>query len=267
MAGDWIKMRGALLEHPKVVAITRHLWINPKFKSWILPGCLAPEGLVSDAALRCVTCGALLRFWSASREHGKWHGEDLVLKHSELVDVDQMSGVPGLGEAMLEVGWLRNSDGLILPNFKEFNVPMTGAERQKVYREKHHNESVTTPLREPRHKTVTREEKRREEKKEDNPPTPLGAARLVFVPPEWVPVEAWRDYVEMRVRVRKPMTARAKELAVIELGKLRDQGHEPKAVLEQSVARSWAGLFPIGGRTSRSAEAVKAFVGGHHEGS
>lgn len=72
-------------------------------------------------------------------------------------------------------------------------------------------------------------------------------------PPEWVDPEAWVAYVAMRDRIRKPMTARAKELAIGRLTELRDQGQDAKAVLEQSVFNSWQGLFavkPAGGNSA-----------------
>ncbi len=62
--------------------------------------------------------------------------------------------------------------------------------------------------------------------------------------PSWVPEEPWISFVEMRVKIRAPLTDKAKTLALAELSALRDQGHDPRAVLEQSVMRSWRGLFP-----------------------
>jgi uncharacterized protein YdaU (DUF1376 family) len=67
-----------------------------------------------------------------------------------------------------------------------------------------------------------------------------------FALPEWVPVEAWQGYIETRKKKRAPNTDHALDLAVRELEKLRVAGHDPKAVLEQSVFRGWQGLFPIG---------------------
>lgn len=64
-----------------------------------------------------------------------------------------------------------------------------------------------------------------------------------FALPEWVPADAWDAFLETRVKIRAPMTDRAKTLAISELRKLRDQGHDPRAVLEQSVLRGWRGLF------------------------
>lgn len=66
-----------------------------------------------------------------------------------------------------------------------------------------------------------------------------------FILPAWVPKKAWKDYLDMRQRIRKAMTDRAKELAVRELQRLVGLGESAEKILEQSVMNSWQGLFPI----------------------
>ena len=63
---------------------------------------------------------------------------------------------------------------------------------------------------------------------------------------------AFGDYVEMRKAMKKPMTEKAKDLAVRKLKKLAaipftDELDVSTAVkvLEQSIERSWIGLFPL----------------------
>jgi len=63
--------------------------------------------------------------------------------------------------------------------------------------------------------------------------------------PEWVPEEEFNEYKKMRIKIKKPMTDHAVELAIKELEKLKDKGYDPKAVLEQSILNSWQGLFPL----------------------
>jgi hypothetical protein len=87
-----------------------------------------------------------------------------------------------------------------------------------------------------------REDKRRVETTPTAMPKPAAPA---FVLPDWVDPTAWADYVAMRVKIRKPMTDRAKSLAIGDLEKLRAQGHDPKLVLEASILNSWAGVFPL----------------------
>jgi hypothetical protein len=76
------------------------------------------------------------------------------------------------------------------------------------------------------------------EKKE--PPKPPRGFDL----PEWVPLEPWSGFLEMRTRIRKPMTDRAKRLAVDKLEVLKGDGHSPTIVLNQSTLNSWQDLFP-----------------------
>lgn len=64
--------------------------------------------------------------------------------------------------------------------------------------------------------------------------------------PAWIPADAWAGYVEMRVAIKKPLkTERAINLAINTLTKLRDEGNDPGAVLDQSVMHSWIGLFAV----------------------
>lgn len=86
------------------------------------------------------------------------------------------------------------------------------------------------------------------------------ATRKIEVPP-WLPAEAWQGYVQMRVRIKRPLTDRAKALAIAELDKLRQQGHDPSAVLDQSTLNSWQGLFPL-----RESDASKPQRSGVHIG-
>ena len=69
-----------------------------------------------------------------------------------------------------------------------------------------------------------------------------------------VPVELWLSYVEMRKRIRKPMTDHAGELIRRELQKLKDQGHDPIEVLERSIMNSWQGVFPLKGHRNGQPE-------------
>lgn len=63
--------------------------------------------------------------------------------------------------------------------------------------------------------------------------------------PDWIPSDAWAGYQEMRKKIKKPMTDRAVSLAIGTLEKLRAEGNDPGAVLDQSTLNSWQGLFPI----------------------
>ena len=179
MAGDWIKMRGGLFSSPKLIAMSRALHTNREFREWLTPGGGGTMNgqLVSDYALRCVTGALLCVTWSWSREFGKsLSNGDCLLQHITIDDIDGIACAPGVGAAMERVGWAKSTtddSGVILPNFfTDMNIPATNAERQKAYRQRKkgdefggemRNESVTTPLRNARNKTVTRGEEEEEE--------------------------------------------------------------------------------------------------------
>lgn len=63
--------------------------------------------------------------------------------------------------------------------------------------------------------------------------------------PDWVPVDAWNGFLAMRKSIKSPVSADGLPLAIKKLAELRDAGHDPRAVLEQSTLNSYKGLFPI----------------------
>lgn len=75
--------------------------------------------------------------------------------------------------------------------------------------------------------------------------------RYSFKPPDWVPAGAWSAFVDMRRKIRAPLTNRAAELAVGELDTLKAAGNAPAAVLDQSVMNSWRGLFAVKSNVSQ----------------
>lgn len=81
--------------------------------------------------------------------------------------------------------------------------------------------------------------------------------------PNWLPADTWADFIAMRKSIRKPMTPAAMRLQFKALANLRDQGHDPRAVLEQSIAASWQGLFPLkgDGRDGAQASSDERFAG------
>lgn len=63
--------------------------------------------------------------------------------------------------------------------------------------------------------------------------------------PEWLPREAWNGFKAMRVKIKKPLTDRAMTMAIGTLSDLRDAGHDPAAVLDQSTMHCWQDLYEI----------------------
>jgi hypothetical protein len=78
--------------------------------------------------------------------------------------------------------------------------------------------------------------------KKDKPSLDMRASK--FVLPDHIPSQPWVDFEDMRRRIGKPMTQRAKELAVMRLDKLAEDGWPPGDVLNHSTLNSYQGLFP-----------------------
>ena len=76
----------------------------------------------------------------------------------------------------------------------------------------------------------------------------LRVTRLIISPiqiPDWIPVDAWNDFVDSRKKLRKPLTQGAIKLAISTLSKLKLEGNDPKEVIEQSILSGYSGLFPV----------------------
>lgn len=229
MAGDWIKMRCDLQTHPKVVRMA--------------------SALNADR-LRIV--GGLHAVWSLFDAHSS----DGQLDGYTTDAIDAILGFPGFAEAMRTVGWLV-ADGqlIVLPRFDEHNG--RSSKRRANETERKRSERSTQAVRSLSASDAdslrTREEKRREEKKEQEA-TPHAAhdgapaessTRFTFKAPEWVPHAEWQAFVEMRRKIRAPLTNHAAKLAVDELEDLAGSGNDPAAVLNQSVMNGWKGLFKL----------------------
>ena len=61
--------------------------------------------------------------------------------------------------------------------------------------------------------------------------------------PDWLPADTWADWCAYR-KVKGGWTDRAKQLSIRSLDRLRAQGHEPRAVIENAIEFGWAGLYP-----------------------
>jgi len=103
-----------------------------------------------------------------------------------------------------------------------------------------------------------------------NPPDPL-LGRTVknrkepseeFELPDVIPASAWEDYRQHRNSSKRKMTLKAEQLAIKKLLELQQAGHDPEAVIEQSIVHGWIGLFQI---NAHSAGVANATVGDRSE--
>jgi hypothetical protein len=86
-----------------------------------------------------------------------------------------------------------------------------------------------------------------------------------FVLPDWVPLVEWNGFVEMRKKSRKPLTDYAKTLVLAALEKLVSDGEDAAAVLNQSTAKNWLGVFPVKGDENGRATAGNGATRGKTE--
>ena len=61
--------------------------------------------------------------------------------------------------------------------------------------------------------------------------------------PDWLPLPEWQGFLEMRKAKRATPTARAIELLIADLEKMKAKGINIAEVLNESVKRNWTGVF------------------------
>jgi len=162
MADDWIRMRTDLVRDPKLLRMAKRL----------------AEGELSNVTrnvTRNAAVGAVLAIWGNARRNGRMLDEspdDLLLAGAELADLDDVSELPGTGDAMAFAGWVvEDASGLIFPGFfADYNTPVganyreKNRERQRRFRERKRTGNRNVTRNALRNVTVTdRGEERREE--------------------------------------------------------------------------------------------------------
>jgi len=108
---------------------------------------------VTRHALRDVTLAGLTRVWS----HACRHTTDGIFRGVDLAYLDDLSRIPGFGQAMQIVGWAaydESTSTLTLPNFTEHNAPdkngqrsqTAAARRAQRYRDKQRSQLPDPPI-------------------------------------------------------------------------------------------------------------------------
>ena len=96
------------------------------------------------------------------------------------------------------------------------------------------NQEVTQTVskRNPNHKPITNNHK------------PIDKGTVVPLP-DGFPIDTWLAFVDMRKKLKKPMTDHAMELMIKMLNKMKDAGQDIKEVLEQSITKSWSDVYEL----------------------
>jgi len=175
---SWIKMRVSLPRDPRVIVIAAKLAGNREFISWLtdqMPWITETETayhVVARPVVVAVTVTGLLQVWGVTREDGRADGEDMLLPCATLDTLDEIASVPGIGQAMSDVGWAVEEPTfeVRLPKFLRNNTPPDDLRRQKDAERKRRQRAkmsadASTDASTDAHVTVlARVEKSREEK-------------------------------------------------------------------------------------------------------
>jgi hypothetical protein len=61
--------------------------------------------------------------------------------------------------------------------------------------------------------------------------------------PDWLNKTDWNDFVEMRKKLKKPMTDRAVKLMISKLEIMKNKGIDTSAVLQKSIVSDWIDVY------------------------
>jgi hypothetical protein len=61
--------------------------------------------------------------------------------------------------------------------------------------------------------------------------------------PSYLSRETWDEFEIMRMKMRKPMTDKARKLILYELQRIKEAGHDPNKSLDQSILHCWADVY------------------------
>ena len=63
--------------------------------------------------------------------------------------------------------------------------------------------------------------------------------------PNFIPAEAWNEYLAMRKQIKKPATEYAQKLLIKKLLKMFNDGDDLEVVLENSIVNNWTDVYPL----------------------
>jgi len=235
MANEWFRLWHDMPNDPKWRTIAR------------VSG--QPVSLVLSVALHVMTDASR----NVTRGHADVTAEDIasaldVTEADIQAVLDAMQGRVMDGERL--TGWEKRQ-----PKKEDVGNPETraksAAERKRDQRERERQaasgDQSRTSHAESREVTTDKEEDKDKEEKQ-TPPNPRkrgnGFDASAIDLPEWLDGEDWQRWVADRKARKKPVTEEAAKLQLKQLADLRAEGHQPRAVIANSIASGYQGLFP-----------------------
>lgn len=200
-------------------------WIKMRADLFTHPKVVRIASAHRTDTLRAV--GALMSVWCLFDAHS----EDGRLDGYTPETLDMHLRWPGFSESMIGVGWLEfDGESLVLPRFDAHNGQSAKRRAQEADRKREARKSSADEADTKR----TREEKRREEVVVTGVTTPPA--------PEGLDLRAWDRWADYRKKIRKPIKPASMQPAMAALAK---HGANQAAVVEQSIANGWQGLFDL----------------------
>lgn len=109
---------------------------------------------------------------------------------------------------------------------------------------------------------ANQEPRTKKQETEEHPPTPRkrgnGFDAAAIELPDWLDPEDWHRWVADRKTRKKPVTEEAAKLQLKQLADLRAEGHQPSAVIANSIASGYQGLYPPRAQTRMKPNGVTA---------
>jgi hypothetical protein len=253
----WIKFDKDLIDDPRIIRAAEELAHRYTLS---VENCTGPGFVIGKdidetqilAFMRNAVTGALVTLWVYADTHIR-NGDELPIS---MWAIDRMVGIEGFCQLIGE-DWVtteNHGNTVILPGYCDKNALISkdkrnaaNAERQRRFRERkkllsNASDNAVSNAVTSNAVTLLDQDLDQDQKK---------VRELVAPLPDWLPQDPWKAWLEVRRRNKAPNTPRALTLAIKELEKLRADGQDPVAVLEQSTLRGWRGLFPIAGSGSR----------------
>lgn len=188
-----------------------------------------------------------LFLWAANSE-SYWHGDLSGMSDEDIeINCGWQGEVGSLVKVLKEVGYLDGEENhRVIHDWADHNPYAAGRgrriERSRKANDRKYNRHPKDDIKESLDAPTV--------KTKDRPATPATPATPLppkSALPDWIPTVEWEGFVQMRKRIKVPLTDRAIDLAVKTLSDLRDQGNEPARVLDQSTMNGWKGLFALNG--------------------
>ncbi|MDD5081741.1 MAG: hypothetical protein PHU08_00065 [Dehalococcoidales bacterium] len=99
-----------------------------------------------------------------------------------------------------------------------------------------------------------------------NPTVPKNTKDDGVVLPDFIDKGLWNDFLDMRKKLRKPPTDKAKTYLLKDLENYKNGGDDPNEVIRQSIKNSWQGLFPLKAERARAGPPKPSAVKKEDEG-